>query len=58
MSFSNERSLYMSHEFMQSLEIMYKGMFGIFSVIIVITLIVIFIQKFENFLLKRKKSEE
>ncbi len=48
----------MGHEFMQSLEIMYKGMFGIFSVIIVITLIVIFIQKFENFLIKRKKSEE
>lgn len=48
----------MSLEVMQSLEIMYKGMFGIFSVIIVITLLVIFIQKFEHYLSSRNKSNE
>jgi len=48
----------MSLELMQSLEIMYKGMFGIFSVIIVITLLVVFIQKFEHYLTNRNNSEE
>lgn len=37
----------MNENFLISLDIMWKGMFGIFSVIILITLIVIFIQKAE-----------
>lgn len=51
----------MNANFFTSLEIMWKGMFGIFSVIILITLIVIFIQKLELFLqnisTKRKQKK-
>lgn len=52
----------MNENFLISLDIMWKGMFGIFSVIILITLIVIFIQKAELFLhdfsQKRKMRKE
>lgn len=44
--------------FMQSLEIMWKGMFTIFSVIIVITLIVIAFQWLEKKLSKNKNVKE
>lgn len=40
----------MNENFLTSLEIMWQGMFGIFSVIILITLIVILIQKCEQFI--------
>lgn len=44
----------MKENFMLSLEIMWKGMGGIFTVIIIITLIVILIQKIEAFIIKKK----
>jgi hypothetical protein len=48
----------MKENFLISLEIMWQGMFGIFSVIILITLIVIFIQKFEQFILDFKNKRQ
>lgn len=40
----------MNPDFLTALEIMYTGMFGIFSVIIIITLFVVAFQKGEAFL--------
>ncbi len=41
-----------------TLDIMWKGMFGIFSVILIITLIVILIQKFEQKLPDKASEKE
>lgn len=38
----------MNEIFLLSLDIMWKGMFGIFAVIIIITLLVIVMQKFDS----------
>lgn len=38
----------MNEIFLLSLDIMWKGMFGIFAVIILITLLVIVMQKFDS----------
>lgn len=38
----------MSETFLLSLDIMWKGMFGIFAVIILITLLVIIMQKLDS----------
>lgn len=48
----------MKEDFLISLIIMWKGMFGIFSVIILITLIVVFIQKIEQFIQDFKNKRQ
>ncbi|MDF2803940.1 MAG: hypothetical protein K0S61_3843 [Anaerocolumna sp.] len=48
----------MNETILQSLDIMWKGMFSIFSVIIVITLSVIIFQWFEKKFMKDKKTNE
>lgn len=48
----------MTETFMQSLDILWKGMFSIFSVIIIITLIVIIFQWAESKFASNKKTEE
>ncbi len=53
-----ERSYFMIDDFLISLGIMWKGMFGIFAVIILITLLVMFMLWVENKLSERKKSPE
>lgn len=48
----------MNEAILQSLDIMWKGMFSIFSVIIIITLSVIIFQWFERTFIKDKKTNE
>ncbi len=48
----------MNEAIMQSLDIMWKGMFSIFSVIIIITLSVIIFQWFERKFIKNKETGE
>lgn len=47
----------MSPDFFSSLEIMWKGMLGIFSVILIIMFLVMFIQWFEKIITSNKKEE-
>lgn len=48
----------MNETILQSLDIMWKGMFSIFSVIIIITISVILFQWIEKIFKKENKTEE